>query len=110
MKNGTPNNGTSYPYYSHTTPIRIPKDIGNRNGMGIVCEAYHKGVPLLGVPGITLEITSNMLKSHGTITFPHLLGWRVCHRPPGEMWDNSDNDNISHQTGKGKTCFKSALR
>ena len=29
--------------YSHTTPIRIPKD------MGIVWEAYHKGVPLLGV-------------------------------------------------------------
>ena len=31
------------------TPIRNPKD------MGIVWEAYHKGVPLLGVPGITLE-------------------------------------------------------
>ena len=37
------------PYYSHTTPIRIPKD------MGIVWEAYHKGVPLVGVPGITLD-------------------------------------------------------
>ena len=35
------------PYYSHTIPIRIPKD------MGIVWEEYHKGVPLLGVPGIT---------------------------------------------------------
>ena len=32
----------SFPCYSHTTPIRIPKD------MGIVWEAYHKGVPLLG--------------------------------------------------------------
>ncbi len=32
----------SFPYYSHTTPIRIPKD------MGMVWEAYHKGVPLLG--------------------------------------------------------------
>ena len=39
----------SFPYYSHTTPIRIPKD------MGIVWETYHKGVPLLGVPGITLD-------------------------------------------------------
>ena len=29
----------SFPYYSHTTPIRIPKD------MGIVWQAYHKGVP-----------------------------------------------------------------
>ena len=49
---GTPNNGpliVSFPYYSHTTPIRIPKD------MGIVWKAYHKEVPLLGVPGITLE-------------------------------------------------------
>ena len=52
---GTRNNATPYPYYSHTTPIRIPKD------MGIVREAYHGGVPLLGVPGITLEIVvSNM--------------------------------------------------
>ncbi len=46
---GPPYDGKRDPYYSHTTPIRIPKD------MGMVCEAYHKGVPLLGVPGITLE-------------------------------------------------------
>ena len=41
--------GKRDPYYSHTTPTRIPKD------MGMVWEAYHKGVPLLGVPGITLK-------------------------------------------------------
>ena len=41
--------GKRDPYYAHTTPIRIPKD------MGMVWEAYHKGVPLLGVPGITLD-------------------------------------------------------
>ncbi len=29
---------------THTIPIRFPED------MGIVWEAYHKGVPLLGVP------------------------------------------------------------
>ena len=50
---GPPNDGTPFPilfpYYSHTTPIRIPED------MGIVWEAYHKGVQLLGVPGITLD-------------------------------------------------------
>ena len=47
---GTPHGkGTPFPYYSHTTPIRIPED------MGIVWEAYHKGVQLLGV-GITLDI------------------------------------------------------
>ena len=45
---GIPNNGTSYPYHSHTTPIRIS------NAMGIVWEAYHKGVPL-EVRGITPE-------------------------------------------------------
>ena len=28
----------SFPYYSHTTPIRIPKDMG-------MVPAYHKGVP-----------------------------------------------------------------
>ena len=34
----------SFPYYSHTTPIRIPQD------MGIAWETYHKGVPLLEIP------------------------------------------------------------
>ena len=34
----------------HTTPPRIPKD------MGRVWETYHKGVPLLGVPENTLDI------------------------------------------------------
>ena len=53
----------SFPYYSHTTPIRIPKD------MGIVWEAYHKGVPLLGVPGITLD-TAPSQKSKRYFTDP----------------------------------------
>ena len=30
--------------------------------MGIVWEASHKGVPLLGVPGITLELNITKLK------------------------------------------------
>ena len=46
-----PKKGLRDPYYS---PIfhspRIPKD------MGMVWEAYRKGVPLLGVPGITLDV------------------------------------------------------
>ena len=33
------------------------------SGMGIVWEAYHKGVPLLGVPGITLEFVVDLFKS-----------------------------------------------
>ena len=51
---GTPNNGTPYQYYSHTTPIFESKRHGS-HGMGIVWEAYHQGVPWLGVHGITLE-------------------------------------------------------
>ena len=39
----------SFPYHSH-----IFRD-SYGSGMGIVWEASHKGVPLLGVPGITLE-------------------------------------------------------
>ena len=39
-----------FPYHSHTTPIRIPKD------MGIVWETYHKRVPLLGVPENTIDL------------------------------------------------------
>ena len=38
-----------FPYHSH-----IFRD-SYGSGMGIVGEASHKGVPLLGVPGITLE-------------------------------------------------------
>ena len=45
----------SFPYYSH-----IFKD-SYGNGVGIVWEAYHKGVPLLGVPGITLDISTMIL-------------------------------------------------
>ena len=48
---GTPNNGTPLwsvsHYYSHIF-----------RGMGIVWETDHEGVPLLGIPGITLEYFS----------------------------------------------------
>ncbi len=37
--------GPPFPYYSHTIPIRIPWS------MGMIWEAYGKGVPLLRVPG-----------------------------------------------------------
>ena len=40
----------SFPYHSH-----IFRD-SYGSGMGIVWEADHKGVPFLGVPGITLEL------------------------------------------------------
>ena len=39
-----------FPYHSH-----IFRD-SYGSGMGIVWEAYHKGVPLLGVPGISIEV------------------------------------------------------
>ena len=45
-----------FPYHSH---FRIPKD------MGIVWETYHKGVLLLGVSGITLEILQVLRVPYG---------------------------------------------
>ena len=47
---GTPENGKLDPYHSH-----IFKDSCG-SGMGIVWEAYHKGVPLLGVPENPIDI------------------------------------------------------
>ena len=42
---GPPIVGPPFPYYSHTTPPKICWS------MGMVWEAYGKGVPLLGAPG-----------------------------------------------------------
>ena len=39
-----------FPYHSHMNPQRYG------NSMGIVWAAYHKGVPVLGVPEITLNL------------------------------------------------------
>ena len=50
---------------THLIPIRIPND------MGMVWEDYHKGVPLLGVPGITLEYNTTHWNSTRKMT---LLG------------------------------------
>ena len=52
----------SFPYYSHTTPIRIPKD------MGMVWEAYHKGVPLLGVPENPIDFREGTIQISGQIS------------------------------------------
>ena len=41
----------SFPYYSHI----FGDSYGS--GMGIVWEAYHKGVPLLGVPENPIDTT-----------------------------------------------------
>ena len=53
---GTPNNGTCL-WYAY--------------GMGIVWEAYHKQVPLLGVPGITLDMgfSASFSASLGLVMF-----------------------------------------
>ena len=54
---GTPNTGTPYPYYSHTTPRRIPKD------MGIVWVPLTiRGSHVLGSPGVPIT-----LDEHATI-------------------------------------------
>ena len=46
--------------------------------MGMVWEAYHKGVPLLGVPGITLEkglssISQSISLNLNSSNFRHLI-------------------------------------
>ena len=48
---------------THTIPIPLSHKNPQRygNGMGTVWEAYHKGVPLLGVLGITLDHVSGRL-------------------------------------------------
>ena len=59
----------SFPYHSH-----IFRD-SYGSGMGIVWEAYHKGVPLLGVPGITLDwkLGSKVRISQWVITLIYLI-------------------------------------
>ena len=52
----------SFPYYSHT---------------GMVWEASHKGVPLLGVPGITLDLSSKELRGRM---------WLKCLIITGSLW------------------------
>ena len=42
----------SFPYHSHI----FRDSYGSGMGIGIVWEAYHKGVPLLGVPENPIEI------------------------------------------------------
>ena len=48
----------NFPYYSHIFSDSYGND------MGIVREAYHKGVPLLGVTGLTLDSCTNHHLGH----------------------------------------------
>ena len=60
----------SFPYHSH-----IFRD-SYGSGMGIVWEAYHKGVPLLGVPENPIDPFSgaNLLSVSGSrVCFPRSL-------------------------------------
>ena len=60
----------SFPYYSHTTPIRIPKD------MGIVWETHHKWVPFLGVPENTIAFGKQSVPFQmKQATYPY-SGWK----------------------------------
>ena len=50
---------------THTIPMPLPSEslkIWERDRNR---EAYHKGVPLLGVPGITLDLGKNITGSSG---------------------------------------------
>ena len=47
--------------------------------MGIIWEAYHKGVPLLGVPENPIEMITGKYTLQGTITYP-TFGKQEHHR------------------------------
>ena len=97
----------SFPYHSH-----IFRD-SYGSGMGIVWEAYHKGVPLLGVPENPID-NFNTKKNHQTPpvlidqvarcpkSFHDLKPWLptfACHLGSGKWL-------ISHHLpGGGKTLF-----
>ena len=55
----------SFPYYSH-----IFRD-SYGSAMGIVWEAYHKRVPLLGVPENPIDIGDEILPSYIEIIINH---------------------------------------
>ena len=94
---------TRDPYYSHTIPIRIPKD------MGMVWEAYHKGVPC---PWGSLESPLTFSHNHGSknrvpptvVTKKNIamiMGERVtpqdfiCTPPSSEIFF-SENNGLKH--------------
>ena len=63
----------SFPYYSHTTPIRIPKDMGM-----VWVPLTIKGVPLLGVPEnfpYLIQIDSFGIEGNPVLTLLYWNPW-----------------------------------
>ena len=69
--------------------------------MGIVWEAYHKGVPLLGVPGITLDPKKVPICSR----LPRLAGHRTGVRWLAVAMDDSMWPCLNGGGGKHQTCW-----
>ena len=65
---GTPTNGTPYPYHSHTTPIRTPKDMGPM-----------VWVPLVWIPAKT--IFGGPMSLGPVPGSHHPMSWRVTAAP-----------------------------
>ena len=57
-------------------PILLPLRDSYGSSMGIVWETYHKRVPLLGVPGITLDISAGVPVPLFRLWFWHHALWR----------------------------------
>ena len=81
----------SFPYYSHTIPISLGIL------MGIVWEAYHKGVPLLGVPenpieGICLLRLMIFQQSLAMLVFPEALWIARFRLAPIQLLGRSSQD------------------
>ena len=81
--------------FPYPTPIRIPKD------MGIVWEAYHKGVPLLGVPENPIDQVLLLVGKNGPVLWWWFLGsqgFYVRFWEDSEFLDffcRSDDDSLS---------------
>ena len=77
-----------FPYHSHNNPQRYG------NGMGLVWEAYHKGLPLLGVPGITIDLL-HIFAIISSFESSQVLEARQ--RPGGRIWCERFRDGVATQ-------------
>ena len=81
----TPENGKRDPHTSFPNPTPM---FESRNSMG---PAYHKGVPLLGVPGITLDILGFLLsadRDEQMSNKDNKVREGCLHLPVGEIFGN----------------------
>ena len=80
----------SFPYYFHTIPISLGIL------MGIVWEAYHKGVPFLGVPENPTDFRSLLTKNKSNQT---------TQEPTNEGTNQHQNNKNNQMEGDEPRCL-----